>query len=163
MLSDLSLKNVSLTDISLHHLSSLPKLTNLGICDAVLTNGGLESFKPPSTLKILNLRGCWLLTEDAILSFCEYNPQVEVRHELVHILPADQNGFRNSSPRANLRTSQVKHKRGKMPTSSSRLDDFFLDQRLKYSREELLALQTSSLSLRSPDDMGIVIPKMQMD
>ncbi|KAH9775137.1 hypothetical protein KPL71_006311 [Citrus sinensis] len=116
----LSLRNASLTDVSLHQLSSLSKLTNLSIRDAVLTNSGLGSFKPPRSLKLLDLHGGWLLTEDAILQFCKMHPRIEVWHELSVICPSDQ-----------IRSN---------------------DQRLKYSREELLELQYSSLSLARPDD-----------
>lgn len=106
-LTHLSLRNASLTDISLSYMSSLPKLTNLSIHDAVLTNWGLTSFQPPATLKSMDLRGCWLLTEDAILSFCRIHPQVEVRHEHVHVLPSDQLcSDRPSASRSPLNTTQ---------------------------------------------------------
>ncbi|GAY39278.1 hypothetical protein CUMW_043150 [Citrus unshiu] len=144
----LSLRNASLTDVSLHQLSSLSKLTNLSIRDAVLTNSGLGSFKPPRSLKLLDLHGGWLLTEDAILQFCKMHPRIEVWHELSVICPSDQIGSNGPSPsRTSLRASLVKQKQDPMPMSHS-----FLDQRLKYSREELLELQYSSLSLARPDD-----------
>lgn len=144
----LSLRNASLTDVSLHQLSFLSKLTNLSIRDAVLTNSGLGSFKPPRSLKLLDLHGGWLLTEDAILQFCKMHPRIEVWHELSVICPSDQIGSNGLSPsRTSLRASLVKQKHDPMPMSYS-----FLDQRLKYSREELLELQYSSLSLARPDD-----------
>ncbi|KAH9775136.1 hypothetical protein KPL71_006311 [Citrus sinensis] len=144
----LSLRNASLTDVSLHQLSSLSKLTNLSIRDAVLTNSGLGSFKPPRSLKLLDLHGGWLLTEDAILQFCKMHPRIEVWHELSVICPSDQIRSNGPSPsRTSLRASLVKQKQDPMPMSHS-----FLDQRLKYSREELLELQYSSLSLARPDD-----------
>lgn len=144
----LSLRNASLTDVSLHQLSFLSKLTNLSIRDAVLTNSGLGSFKPPRSLKLLDLHGGWLLTEDAILQFCKMHPRIEVWHELSVICPSDQIGSNGPSPsRTSLRASLVKQKHDPMPMSYS-----FLDQRLKYSREELLELQYSSLSLARPDD-----------
>ncbi|KAL9439583.1 hypothetical protein AB3S75_025111 [Citrus x aurantiifolia] len=144
----LSLRNACLTDVSLHQLSSLSKLTNLSIRDAVLTNSGLGSFKPPRSLKLLDLHGGWLLTEDAILQFCKMHPRIEVWHELSVICPSDQIGSNAPSPsRTSLRASLVKQKQDPIPMSHS-----FLDQRLKYSREELLELQYSSLSLARPDD-----------
>ncbi|KAK3228040.1 hypothetical protein Dsin_007902 [Dipteronia sinensis] len=91
-LRHLSFRSSSLTDASLYYLSSLSKLTSLGIRDTVLTNCGLGLFKPPSTLKLLDLRGCWLLTEDALLVFCKSYPEIEVRHEFVSRSPADQIG-----------------------------------------------------------------------
>lgn len=170
----LSLRNASLTDISLHQLSSLSKLTNLSIRDAVLTNSGLGSFKPPRSLKLLDLHGGWLLTEDAILQFCKMHPRIEVWHELSVICPSDQIGSNGPSPsRTSLRASLVKQKQDPMPMSHSFLGGVLLfsmrysfkcihltffvcfsktDQRLKYSREELLELQYSSLSLARPDD-----------
>ncbi|XP_059640872.1 uncharacterized protein LOC132283021 [Cornus florida] len=159
-LSHLSLKSGFLTDASLDHLSSIPKLTNLSIQDVVLTNAGIDSFNPPKTLKILDLRGCWLLTENVIMLFCKQHPQIEVRHELMHhILQSDQEGSSYSSPsRVTPTTSQLK-KQGKMPTSSfTRHNNIFLDQRLKYSREELLSMQFSASSLAPSHDRGSVIP-----
>lgn len=114
----LSLRNASLTDISLHQLSSLSKLTNLSIRDAVLTNSGLGSFKPPRSLKLLDLHGGWLLTEDAILQFCKMHPRIEVWHELSVICPSDQIGSNGPSPsRTSLRASLVKQKQDPMPVS----------------------------------------------
>lgn len=108
----LSLKSVSLADISLYYLSPVPKLTNLSIRDAVLTNSGLDMFKAPETLKLIDLRGCWLLTEDSILKFCRNHPQIEVRHELVTVLPNDENGLHYSSPsRITPRTMQAARKK----------------------------------------------------
>ncbi|KAL5538140.1 hypothetical protein UlMin_044218 [Ulmus minor] len=158
-LSYLLLGNASVTDISLSYLSSLPKLANLVIHDAVLTNRGLESFNPPPTLKMLDLTGCWLLTVDAIKSFCKTHPQVEVRHEQVHISPSDQISSNRPSPsRLNSKIPQLNKEDGKIPISPS-----FIDQRLKYSREELLGLQFSSLSHASPQHIDSVTPKRQSD
>lgn len=144
----LSLRSASLTDVSLHQFSSLSKLTYLRIRDGVLTNNGLGSFKPPTSLKLLDLHGVWLLTEDAILQFCKSHPRIEVWHELIVVSPSDQIGSNRPSPsQTSLRASLVKQKQDPMPMSHS-----FLDQRLKYSREELLELQYSSLSLARPND-----------
>lgn len=144
----LSLRSASLTDVSLHQFSSLSKLTYLRIRDGVLTNNGLGSFKPPTSLKLLDLHGVWLLTKDAILQFCKMHPRIEVWHELIVVSPSDQIGSNRPSPsRTSLRASLVKQKQDPMPMSHS-----FLDQRLKYSREELLELQYSSLSLARPND-----------
>lgn len=93
-----SLRSSSVADISLYYLSSVSKLTNLSICDGVLTNYALDIFKPPETLKLIDLRGCWLLTEDSILSFRRNYPHIEVRHELVTVLAFEQNGLHHSSP-----------------------------------------------------------------
>ncbi|GKV31727.1 hypothetical protein SLEP1_g40396 [Rubroshorea leprosula] len=139
-LSHLSLQCASLTDATLHHMVSLPKLTNLAVCEAVLTNSGLHSFRPPAALRVLDLRGCWLLTEDAISLFLRKHPQIEVWHEIVHLFPSEQ--FSSN-------------------TITTIFEDFLReqkttkDERLKYGKEELLALQHSPFSLNSPDDTGI--------
>lgn len=78
----LTLKCAFLTDVTLQHLSSLPKLTELSVYEAVVTNTGVEKFTPPPTLSILDLRGCWLLTENVISLFKQRHPHIEVRHEL---------------------------------------------------------------------------------
>lgn len=154
----LSLKSPSLTDISLYHLSSLPKIRNLGIRDAVLTDSGLFSFRPPATLEMLDLRGCWLLTEDAILSFHKRHPLIELRHEHV-VSTSDQTArHRLTPPRTFLRPPQVNQKQEKLIVSQ-----YFIDQRLKYTREELLALQFQSSSLGSPFDKSHAKPQMQSD
>ncbi|PON34218.1 LRR domain containing protein [Parasponia andersonii] len=148
-LTHLSLGNFSLTDISLSYMSSLTKLTNLSIHDAVLTNGGLNSFQSPAALRMMDLTGCWLLTEDAIVSFCKTHSHVEVIHEDVHVFPSDLRCLDRPSPyRSTVKTSQLSQEDSKIPISPC-----FIDQRLKYSREELLGLQYSSLSLApSPRD-----------
>ncbi|KAF8380070.1 hypothetical protein HHK36_027540 [Tetracentron sinense] len=159
-LNHLSLRSDFLSDISLYHLSFLSKLKYLGICGAVLTNAGLHLFNPPAILEVLDLRGCWLLTEDAISSFCENHPKIEVRHELV--CAADQNVCHRSSPsHGTASTSQLKPKRGKISLAQGIFrKESFVDERLKYSRTELLELQFSSISLVSPHNRGIVLPEM---
>lgn len=154
----LSLKSPSLTDISLYHLSSLPKIRNLGIRDAVLTDSGLFSFRPPATLEMLDLRGCWLLTEDAILSFRKRHPLIELRHEHVVSISDQTARHRLTPPRTFLRPPQVNQKQEKLIVSQ-----YFIDQRLKYTREELLALQFQSSSLGSPFDKSHAKPQMQSD
>nr|GME06785.1 toll-like receptor 13 [Ipomoea batatas] len=70
----LSLRSGPLTDACLYHLSLIRNLINLVVRDVVLTNAGMYTFNPPSSLKMLDLRGCWLLTDDALLSFCQKHP-----------------------------------------------------------------------------------------
>ncbi|KAK4741241.1 hypothetical protein SAY87_024829 [Trapa incisa] len=151
-LSQLSLRNGSLTDISLHLLSSLPDLKTLSFRDIVLTNAGLNSFKPPETLEVLDIRGCWLLTVEAILSFHKRHPRVEVRHELIPALPSENDSSMHASPsRVTLKSKQVI---GQTP-ENLHLSPAFIDQRLKYDREKLLALRYSSLSLILKDGGNI--------
>lgn len=107
-LSQLSLRSSSLTDISLHRLSSLTDLKTLSFRDIVLTNHGLDSFKPPETLRILDIRGCWLLTEEAISPFQRRYPRVEVRHELIPVLPPESESSTHASPsRVTSKSKQV--------------------------------------------------------
>ncbi|KAL6182357.1 hypothetical protein ACLB2K_043780 [Fragaria x ananassa] len=158
-LRHLSLKNASLTDFSLNYVSSISKLTNVCINDGVLTNSGLISFKPPATLRMMDLRGCWLLTVDAITSFSKTHPQIEVWHDLIHISPLDQTiSSAAPSSRSTLKTSQVK----KEKHESIPMLECFLDQRLKYSREELLSMRFSSVSLAAPIDRDIRICNTQL-
>ncbi|CAA0820467.1 Leucine-rich repeat (LRR) family protein [Striga hermonthica] len=142
-LRHLSLQSFSLTDVSLHHISSSTKLTHLGIRDAVLTDGGLLSFIPPQALRVLDITGSWLMTRDAVMHFCRKYPQIEVRHGLVERV--EKRNFDHLSPsRANVTGGlRSKHKLGKQSVLSISGDNF-LDQRLKYSREELVALQFAS-------------------
>lgn len=117
-LRHLSIRSTSVTDTSLYHISSLPKLTNLSIRDAVLTNQGLESFEPPETLRMIDLRGCWLLTEEALVEFCKYHPQIEVKHDDVHVYSSDElTSSRQSSSRLTLKTSQSHQDGGEVSIS----------------------------------------------
>ncbi|KAJ4956574.1 hypothetical protein NE237_013357 [Protea cynaroides] len=159
-LNHLYLKGGNISDISLELLASIPKLKFLGICGAVLTNAGLNSFKPPAMLEMLDLKGCWLLTEDALSLFHKNHPQIEVKHEFAQGLFADQVvRERPSSLQVSSGSSQLKHKKGKISlTPRQFLKE--IDERLKYSRAELLELQFSPLSCASPLGRGVVIPKM---
>ncbi|KAK6947913.1 Leucine-rich repeat, partial [Dillenia turbinata] len=165
-LNYLSLKSGSLSDGCLEYLSSPPKLKHLCIRDAVLSNGGIQFFKPPAMLKMLDLMGCWLLSVDAILLFSENHPQIEVKHELSPLvsekLSAKQSTLNTSTMKNSPSKQKQKQKMEKMPMlPSSSMKSTFLDQRLKYNREELLAMQYSSLSLASQgaycfvDELGL--------
>lgn len=174
----LSLESASLADITLFYISSIPKLTNLSILDALLTNYGLDMFEAPETLKLLDIRGCWLLTKDTILSFCRNYPQIEVRHELLTLPPFEENALHYSSPsQSTSRTQQsAKKKEHSSPSQlTSRtmqasktkegisISPCFIDQRLKYSRDELLALQFSSLPFASSSESDNSIFEKQLD
>ncbi|XP_010439130.2 PREDICTED: uncharacterized protein LOC104722624 [Camelina sativa] len=146
-----SLKSSSLTDSTLHHLSSLPNLVSLGVQDAVLTDNGLEKFNPPLRLRILDLKGCWLLTEEAIAGLCRRYPHIKVRHEFAHDSSSlDQNQpLPRSSPHQNFETVAWR-RNNQRPESSVAVRRGFLDQRVKYRREVLVALQNSPLSQLLP-------------
>ncbi|XP_077227945.1 leucine-rich repeat (LRR) family protein isoform X2 [Tasmannia lanceolata] len=153
-LDHLALKSDFLSDMSLHILSYFPKLKSVGIQGSVLSNDGLLSFKPPAMLQMLDIRECWLLTGDAIVAFCKKYPSINVRHELVQVPSADPNVGDGSPPlRGATRATQSRIKRGKLPRASSGFHkENFIDQRIKYSREQLLELQFLGLSL--PDANG---------
>lgn len=87
----LYLKSHFLSNVFLHSLSSFSKLKFLGYRDAVLTNSGLLYFMPPKTLRMLDLRGCWLLSEDSLSYFHEQHPQIELRRELIALAPSEGN------------------------------------------------------------------------
>lgn len=167
-----SLRSPSLTDVSLRLLSSLSKLTHLSVCDAVLTDYGLGSFRAPEALKFLDLRGCWLLSEDSIRLFCKRNPQIEVRHELRSVASSEQVSSNRPSRSHISSVSPMSKMQEQTPWSLCFIgwkanafilyDNLFFisfslyfcesDQRLKYSREELLELQYSALCLELPCD-----------
>ncbi|KAF3615458.1 putative endoglucanase 6-like [Capsicum annuum] len=147
-LSYLFLRSGSLTDTTLHQLSSIRSLITLGIRDGVLTDSGLYVFNPPPTLKILDLRGCWLLTEDALLSFQQMHPQIEVKHDLLSIALVKRLSVNSPLSQATPRTKLYRNKKGGQSTSPLRSNiDSFLDQRLKYTREELFAMRSGSASI----------------
>lgn len=116
-LSHLSLKCASLTDATLHLLSSLPKLTTLHVRDAVLTANGLDAFSPPTTLRVLDLMGCWLLTEDGISQFLKKHSQVEIWHEIVQNLSTEHQTISNrpSTSQQSSKAAQWNKKQGNLP------------------------------------------------
>ncbi|KAG2244336.1 hypothetical protein Bca52824_093836 [Brassica carinata] len=152
-LTHLSLKSKSLTDSTLHHLSSLPNLVSLGFQDAVLTNLGLEKFKPPSSLRTLDLKGCWLLTEAAVTGLCKKHPHIRVMHEFaIESSSLDQNKIlpRSSPPQSLAKVGRRRNNQS--PETSSAVSRSFIDQRVKYKREDLFALQDSPLSRLLPQE-----------
>ncbi|KAL1552033.1 hypothetical protein AAHA92_12881 [Salvia divinorum] len=151
-LSHLSLRSVSLTNESLYHISSAEKLVHLGLRDTVVTDTGLAAFTPPPALEILDLRGCWLLSKEFVSRFCQKHPQLEVRHDLFETL--DKRNEYTSPSRATTRTPKGKNKQG----NSSAPPQYFLDQRLKYSREELLSLQILSTVLPTSSGQSNPLP-----
>lgn len=128
----LSLRGGHLSDACLRSLSKVKGLVKLGVRDAVLTNAGLDFFVPPPGLAVLDLNGCWLVTEDAVRSFCRRYRWIDVRHECVE---------------------HDDEKEDKLPAGRVRKESF-IDQRLKYSREELLALRSESVSSSSSSING---------
>ncbi|XP_073032657.1 uncharacterized protein [Primulina eburnea] len=143
-LSYLSLRTDSLTDACLYLASCVPKLIQFSVRDALLTNAGIDLFVPPPKLEVLDLRGCWLLTKDCLLSFCQKHPQIKVSHELVMTL--DKGNSLYSSPPRDIMSSQPKRKQEKLSMPIIKPDEIFLDQRLKYSRDDLLSMRFSSAS-----------------
>ncbi|GAB2219962.1 hypothetical protein Drorol1_Dr00007603 [Drosera rotundifolia] len=149
-LAHLSLMNASLTSACLPHLSSIKKLVEISIRDALLGDDGLSSFNPPPTAKVLDIRGCWLLTEGGLKVFCGNHPELEVRHELVEV-PSPSTVLSYAKSPLSRPTSQgpKSKKQSKLPVSPSIFRDDMIDQRIKYTRDELLALQGVSSSSTS--------------
>ncbi|CAK9324828.1 unnamed protein product [Citrullus colocynthis] len=139
-LSHLMLRGPSFTDVALSNLSILPKLKTLSIRDAVLTNQAFDALRPVATLQTIDLRGCWLITEGGLSGFHRRFPQIEVRHEHFHF-----SSDPTSSDRPSTHSTPKKLQLNQRSRSTS-MSPYFVDQRLKYSKEELLALQFSSLS-----------------
>ncbi|EFH46021.1 hypothetical protein ARALYDRAFT_492485 [Arabidopsis lyrata subsp. lyrata] len=162
-LTHLSLRSTSLTDSTLHHLSSLPNLVSLGVRDAVLTSNGLEKFRPPKRLRTLDLKGCWLLTKDDIAGLCKRYPHIKVRHEHDDSSSLDQNQFlpRSSTPQSFGKVPRRSN--NQRPESSVAVPRSFLDQRVKYNREELVALQNSPLSQLLPRKELVSVPDILAD
>ncbi|KAL9274218.1 Receptor-like protein [Drosera capensis] len=149
-LAHLSLMNASLTSACLPHLSSMKKLVEISIRDALLGDDGLNSFNPPPTVKVLDIRGCWLLTEGGLKVFCGNHPELEVRHELVEVpSPSTVLSYANSPLSRPTSQGPKSKKQSKLPVSPSIFKDDMIDQRIKYTRDELLALQGASSSSTS--------------
>ncbi|XP_020269210.1 uncharacterized protein LOC109844543 isoform X3 [Asparagus officinalis] len=165
----LYLKSNNLSDIALQALSSpLPNLQILGFRGAVLTNSGLLLYSPSPVLRTLDLRGCWLLTADVISLFCKHHPRIEIRHDVnsaigsssfqnpskgprarhggeklleVPILVGMNSAIGSSSFQNPSKGPRARHGGEKLPEVP-----IFVDERIKYVREELLDLRFSPLS-----------------
>ncbi|EOA18339.1 hypothetical protein CARUB_v10006858mg [Capsella rubella] len=160
-LTHLSLKSTYLTDFTLHHLSSLPNLVSLGVQDAVLTDNGLEKFSPPSRLRTLDLKGCWLLSKEAITALCKRYPHIKVRHDFAD----DSSSLEQNQllPRSSPLEKSGRRRNNQRPESSVAVPRNFVDQRLKYNREELVALQNSPLSQLLPREVLVSVPDILAD
>uniref|UniRef100_A0A0E0HB32 Disease resistance R13L4/SHOC-2-like LRR domain-containing protein n=1 Tax=Oryza nivara TaxID=4536 RepID=A0A0E0HB32_ORYNI len=142
----LFLKSDFLSDPALHALSSASNLIHLGFCGNILSTTGLRKFVPPATLRMLDLSGCWILTGDAISAFCTCHPVIEVRHELIQELQANYGGTSHLH-KSSRQPQQVKAKVAKSLAGPSRLADIcFVDEKIKYSKEEMMELQHQAKS-----------------
>jgi hypothetical protein len=115
----LYLKSDFLFDPALHALSSASNLIHLGFCGNVLSNSGLLQFVPPTQLLVLDLSGCWILTGDAIATFCRHHPMIEVRHELMQELQKNRGG--TSQAHKSRQHLQTKAKAVNISADASRL------------------------------------------
>lgn len=160
-LKSLYLKSDFLSEVSLHALSSLTELKHLGFRGAVLTNSGLLLYKPPPLLCLLDLRGCWLLGSESVSSFSMKHLAIQVKHEYLPV--SDPKSGACSSSQEITRASPLGHKglgskkAAKFPDRTK--DVSFVDERLKYSREELLELQLSQLPNLSLHDIPELLRK----
>uniref|UniRef100_J3KYQ4 Leucine-rich repeat-containing N-terminal plant-type domain-containing protein n=1 Tax=Oryza brachyantha TaxID=4533 RepID=J3KYQ4_ORYBR len=130
-------KSDFLSDPALHALSSASNLVHPGFCGNILSSSGLLKFVPPAMLRVLDLSGCWILTGDGISAFCRYqcHPLIELRHELIPELEKNCGG--TSQLGKSRQPQQVKSKVAKAKLA----DICFVDERIKYSKEELMELQ----------------------
>ncbi|XP_068659593.1 uncharacterized protein [Aristolochia californica] len=164
-LNHLYLKSDFLSDLSLHSLSLLPNLISLGIRGAVLTNSGIQMFKPPAMLQILDLRECWFLTADAIYGFCKHYPQIKMKHEIIQNSPMDQASsssslFLHNETKKGTPSRSKRGKQSHLPCETQETNLAVMDERIKYSREELLKLQFSEVALQDTQDNGVTQPKV---
>ncbi|XP_050943074.1 uncharacterized protein LOC103493092 isoform X3 [Cucumis melo] len=142
-LATLSLSHTMVDDDALSYMSMMPSLKCIDLSETdikVLTNQAFDTLKPVATLQKIDLRGCWLLTEGGLSVFHRRFPQIEVRHELFHF---SSNPTSTDRPSTHFIPKKVQLNQTSRSTGMS---PYFVDQRLKYSKEELLALQFSSLS-----------------
>ena len=135
--------------ISHYHLSSVPKLTNLSICDAVLTSYSFDMFKAPKThtdgpqkLLALNKRSYLLFKKNQKKLSYHY---VKITHKL-KVLPFEENEPHHSPP-SWLTSKTMQAARLKKELTS--LSPNYVDQMVKYSRDVLFALQFMYLPLPS--------------
>ncbi|KAL6864888.1 hypothetical protein ACP4OV_016039 [Aristida adscensionis] len=135
----LYLKSDFLSDPALHALSSTSNLIHLGFRGNILSSSGLLQFVPPSTLRLLDVSGCWILTGDAISTFCRHHPMIEVRHELMERKKSHSETSQLHKPRQS--------QRGKVKVANTLAGPsrppgiHFVDERIKYSKEEMMELQ----------------------
>lgn len=161
-LNHVSLNNTLVTDKCLEHFSQVKKLVSLCVQGTLLTNGALESFDPPQTLKELDLRGCWLLTMDSLTLFCKKYPGIRVIHDHLSQASVDHNCSRPNAAlsQKGLKYSKLKQRYGNSSVSPFMFKEEVLDQRIKYSREDLIALQYLSPPLVPPLHIDIALRKM---
>ncbi|TVU16969.1 hypothetical protein EJB05_32973 [Eragrostis curvula] len=136
----LYLRSDFLSDPALHALSSASNLVHLGFCGNILSSSGLLQFVPPDKLCVLDLSGCWILTGDALSVFCRRHPRIEVKHELMQELKSSSAG---SSQLHKPRKSQLGKAKvaNSLAGPSGLFDISIVDERIKYTKEELLELQ----------------------
>ncbi|KXG21547.1 uncharacterized protein LOC8055749 isoform X1 [Sorghum bicolor] len=138
----LYLKSDFLSDPALHALSAASNLIHLGFCGNILSSSGLLQFVPPTTLCVLDLSGCWILTGEAISTFRKRHPTIELRHELMEEVQANFVGGSQFRKPRRRQSPHVKSEVGNSFAGPSRLRDIcFVDERIKYSKEEFMELQ----------------------
>ncbi|KAL8138947.1 hypothetical protein V2J09_004948 [Rumex salicifolius] len=145
VLDNLSLRSANLTDNCLTQLESIRNLVDLSIRDALLTDNALSSFNPPPKLRSLDLRGCWLLTDNAVKQYYQkhHHHHIQVDHELFHFpsIVGPSLNLHGSSSKIASHNSATKKKGPKDSGSPSPFKKDLIDQRVKYSMEQLLSLE----------------------
>ncbi|KAJ3694612.1 hypothetical protein LUZ60_010092 [Juncus effusus] len=140
----LYLKSEYLSDASFQILASLPNLKFLGFRGAVLTDSAFLSFSPQETLEKLDLRECWLLSENVIKMFCEKYDKVE----LVHELNVDRVHSKIASNQKQVK--QGRKKREELQKAS------FADERIQYTRTEMVELKPETALNSSAIDISVL-------
>jgi hypothetical protein len=130
----LYLKSDFLSDPALHALSAASNLIHLGFCGNILSSSGLLQFVPPTTLCVLDLSGCWILTGEAISTFRKRHPTIELRHELMEEVQANFVGGSQFRKPRRRQSPHVKSEVGNSFAGPSRLRDIcFVGEDARYS------------------------------
>ncbi|KAK4365483.1 hypothetical protein RND71_016841 [Anisodus tanguticus] len=137
---------------SLSGLSSLGHLERSDLEKTRIKDSALAPLPSFRKLSYLFLRSGSLtdttLHQLSSIRSLQRHPQIEVRHDLLSIALVKRLSVPSSLSQATPRTKLYTNKKGGSSTSPLRSNrDSFLDQRLKYTREELLAMSFGSASI----------------
>eukprot|EP00898_Chlorokybus_atmophyticus_P008019 jgi/Chlat1/8218/Chrsp76S07666 len=123
-LETLRLKGAGLTDDCAQAVAAISHLRTLQFQGAMVTDRGLQYFAQATRLVELDVRGCWLVSQSAVAALKSNLPDCVIRSDI----PQEP-----AAPKP--KQSPVAPRRYSAPA---------LDERLRYSREQLLALQSNA-------------------